>query len=381
MELIKKTFDKTKVQITSFETGKGITEYHLLFEQTDTLDDFPTQLQTLLAAYACCTAELPGNPTAIFRRYFLSDVTNQAAEVMEQERLHPYCALSTVQQAPMNGTKLALWVWLQTGIQTQVLPGGLFEARHNGYRQLLGANQCNRAQNSEYQTRLIFRDYIMQLTEAGCTLADNCLRTWVFVQNVDVNYPGVVKARREVFATQNMTEQTHYIASTAIEGRYLDPMVFVTMDTYAVSGITSAQIRYLQASTHLNHTYEYGVTFERGVTVTYGDRRHIFISGTASIDNHGEIMHPGDVISQAARMIENISALLQEADASLQDIMQALIYIRDTADYNRVHRFITQNYPNLPHLIVRAPVCRTGWLVEIECTAVVPACQPDFASL
>ena len=81
-----------------------------------------------------------------------------------------------------------------------------------------------------YQTRLIFRDYIMQLTAANCTLANNCIRTWIFVQNVDVNYPGVVKARKDVFATQNLTENTHFIASTGIEGRYQDTNVFVTMD-------------------------------------------------------------------------------------------------------------------------------------------------------
>lgn len=381
MNLTRKTYNKTDVQITSFETGKGITEYHLLFRQTDCMDDFQTQLQGLTEACFHCMEELPGNPTAVFRRYFLSDVTNQTTEVMELERLNPYCALSIVQQAPMNGTKAALWVWLQTGVQTGVLPGGLFEARHGSYRQLFGANLCNRAINSEYQTRLIFRDYIMQLTEAGCTLADNCLRTWIFVQNVDVNYPGVVKARRDIFATQNLTEETHYISSTGIEGRHVDPMVFVAMDTYAVSGITPEQVQYLYAPTHLNRTYQYGVTFERGVAITYGDRRHVCISGTASIDNYGEIVCPGDVISQAGRMIENITALLQEAGATIDDIMQAIIYIRDTADYARVKEYIDTNYPNLPCLIVRAPVCRTGWLIEMECTAVISADEPGVASL
>lgn len=43
--------------------------------------------------------------------------------------------------------------------------------------------------------------------EQGCKLADNCIRTWFFVQNVDVNYAGVVKARNEVFVTQNLTEK------------------------------------------------------------------------------------------------------------------------------------------------------------------------------
>lgn len=381
MDLIRRQYDKTEVQITSFETQKGITEYHIILKQTDCMDDYPTQLQDLLKAYTQCTEELPGNPTAVFRRYFLSDVTNQTALLMELERSNPFCALSIVQQAPMNGTKIALWAWLQTGVQTQVLPSNLFEARHGSYRQLFGANLCNRAANSEYQTRLIFRDYIMQLTEAGCTLADNCIRTWIFVQNVDVNYPGVVKARKEVFATQNLTEDTHFIASTAIEGRYQDTSVYVTMDTYAVSGIDQKQVQYLYAPTHLSRTYEYGVTFERGVAVTYGDRKHIFISGTASIDMYGEIVYPGDVIKQSERMVENITALLGEAGGNLDDVMQAIVYIRDTADYARLKQHMDASYPNLPYLIVRAPVCRSGWLVEIECMAVVAADEPEFPAL
>lgn len=82
MNLISKQYDKTEVQITSFETKKGITEYHLLFQQTDCLEDYPTQLQNLLQAYTQCVEELLGNPTAVFRRYFLSDVTNQTASLM-----------------------------------------------------------------------------------------------------------------------------------------------------------------------------------------------------------------------------------------------------------------------------------------------------------
>ena len=123
------------------------------------------------------------------------------------------------------------------------------------------------------------------------------------------------------------------------------------------------------------------MTFERGVAVTYGDRRHIFISGTASIDNHGDIVYPGDVIRQAGRMIENITALLQEANATLNDIMQAIIYVRDTADYARIKQFMITNYPEMSYLIVRAPVCRTGWLVEIECTAITKEGNEAFAVL
>ena len=100
-----------------------------------------------------------------------------------------------------------MWAYLQTNVQTQVLHNGLFEVKHNAYRHLWGGSVFNRAANSEYQTRLLLNDYAMQLMEQGCKLADNCIRTWFFVQNVDVNYAGVVKARNEVFVTQNLTEK------------------------------------------------------------------------------------------------------------------------------------------------------------------------------
>lgn len=127
-----------------------------------------------------------------------------------------------------------------------------------------GGGAFNKAANSEYQTRLLLNDYVMQLMGQRCTLASHCVRTWFFVQNVDVNYAGVVKARKEVFITQNLTEKTHYIASTGIEGRHADPSVLVQMDSYAVDGLEPGQIQFLYAPTHLNPTYEYGVTFERG---------------------------------------------------------------------------------------------------------------------
>ena len=157
-----------------------------------------------------------------------------------------------------------MWTWFQTGITVETTKNGMSKAKHNRYTQYWTGGSCNRASNSEYQTRLLLNDYVLQLTEQGCKLANDCIRTWFFVQNVDVNYAGVVKARKEVFITQDLTEKTHYISSTGIEGRHADPNVFVQMDTYAVKGLQSGQIQFLYAPTHLNPTYEYGVTSSGG---------------------------------------------------------------------------------------------------------------------
>lgn len=376
----KKYEDKTvEAQIASFTGNGGITEYQVFLQVTDPMLPFEQQLQHIQQAYVSVVKEeLADDAVAVFRRYFLSDAANQADLVMAWECENAFCALSVVQQAPLNGTKIAIWTWFQTGVSVETEKNGMLKATHNGYTQYWTGGAFNRASNSEYQTRLLLNDYVMQLTEEGCKLATDCIRTWFFVQNVDVNYAGVVKARKEVFITQDLTEKTHYIASTGIGGRNADPAVLVTMDTYAVKGLKPEQIQFLYAPTHLNPTYEYGVTFERGTAVHYADRTQVFISGTASIDNKGNILYPGDICQQAARMLRNISALLTEAGATTEDIQQAIVYLRDTADYQVVEHFLAENYPGLPHIIVHAPVCRPGWLIEMECIAVVPSENTAF---
>lgn len=384
MTITNKNYDSLSIQIQisrfSPEEG-GVTEYHVMASVTEPGLTFNQQVENLQKAYCALMGEEEMRAAVpLFRRYFLSDAANQADTVMEWECENAFCPLSIVQQPPLNGTKIAMWTYLMTQAQVQTLPCGLLEASHNGYRHLWGGGAANKAANSEYQTRLLLNEYVMQLIGQHCTLAANCVRTWFFVQNVDVNYAGVVKARKEVFVTQGLTEKTHYISSTGIEGRAADPNVLVQMDSYAVDGLVPEQIQYLYAPTHLNPTYEYGVTFERGTAVTYGDRKQVFISGTASINNKGEVLYPGDILKQCERMMENIGVLLKEAGAETSDIMQAVTYLRDIADYTAVKSYFDAHYPDMPHLIVLAPVCRPGWLIETECIAVVPV-KSDFKPL
>jgi enamine deaminase RidA (YjgF/YER057c/UK114 family) len=180
----------------------------------------------------------------------------------------------------------------------------------------------------------------------------------------------VVRARNQVFFTQGLTQHTHFIASTGIGGRQQDPNVLAQMDNYAVAGIKEEQVHYLYAPTHLNRTSDYGVSFERGTYIDYGDRRHVFISGTASINNKGEIMFAKDVEKQTRRMWENVEALLKEADCTYDDVCEMVVYLRDVADYELVRSLYEERFPQKPYVIVHAAVCRPGWLVEMECMAV-----------
>lgn len=370
--------EQTLIQISRYEVPEGVNEYHVMIRVTDRCLTYAEQVEAVQAAYArLVEGELKGS-CAVFKRFFLSDAANQADYLLAMHAEDSGCPLSVIEQPPLDGSKIALWVYLQKGVQTKALSEGIYEVKHGTYRHLWMAGASNQASNSEYQMRLLFNDYVMQLLENGCSLANNCIRTWLYVQNVDVNYAGVVKARNEVFATQNLTDKTHFIASTGIAGRHANPKVLVQMDAYAVDGVKQEQIHYLYAPTHLNPTYEYGVSFERGTYVDYGDRRQVFISGTASINNKGEIVHPGDIRKQTLRMWENVETLLKEAECTFDHVGHLLVYLRDVADYTVVQEMFEERFPDIPKVFLLAPVCRPGWLIEMECMAVKGVCCPQY---
>ena len=367
-QLSKIDFGNARAEVFCFDNGTEVKEYHAMVHVSQKGLAYPQQLEAIMEAYNGLLDRLPGRPQAVFKRYFLSDAANQAEDIFASD-MTP-CAKSVIQQAPLDGTKIALWVYLMTGVQTGVARSGLYEVRHGQFRHLWNGSACNLAANSEYQMRLLFNEYIMQLAEEGCKLADNCIRTWLFVNDIDLNYGGVVRARNQVFFTQGLTQHTHFIASTGIGGRQQDPNVLTQMDNYGIVGILPEQIHHLYAPTHLNRTSDYGVSFERGTRVDYGDRTHVFVSGTASINNKGEIMFPKDVERQTHRLWENVEALLKEANCTYDDVAHMIVYLRDVADYELVHRLFEERFPDKPCVITHAAVCRPGWLVEMECMAI-----------
>lgn len=288
----------------------------------------------------------------VFRRWFLSDAACQGDLIGNDGR----CATSVIQQPPMNGCKAVLWVWMMKDVSekyTYSFQGNILSAEADSYGQM----------------RSIFEDYSESLQRMGLNVEEHCARTWIYVRDVDVNYAGIVKARKELFEEWGLTADTHYVASTGINGLTKDHGNLVSMDTYTVQGLEKDRIQYLHALENLSPTHIYGVTFERGTALHFEDRTQILISGTASIDKEGQIVAPGEIIRQTERTFENIKALLDEAGADFEDIAQMIVYIRDTADYGKVEKYISSHFPAVPKVITWAPVCRPGWLVEVECIA------------
>lgn len=368
-----KTLNSTKyssrIELTRFVAG-DVEETHAMLHVEAADELFEGQLHRLnLTLQEFMAQPETSGAKMVFMRYFLSDATNQAPLIANTHD----CTVSFIQQPPLDGSKVALWIYLQKGTDVSSMNGSTVVS-HNGYRHIWTMGLTNTSVDTSYmQTWKTMLSYIDTLKLFGATLKDNCIRTWFYVRDVDTQYGGLVKSRRECFMEQGLTADTHYIASTGIGGTPADPKAIIQMGCYAITGFEAEQQRYLYALTHLNKTEEYGVTFERATLMQYGDRDHIYISGTASINNKGEVVHVGNVRKQTYRMWENVEKLLEEGGMAFDDIMQIIVYLRDGADYKLVQKLFEEKFPDKPCVITLAPVCRPTWLIEMECIAVKKA--------
>ncbi len=359
------------IQLASFTPDSGgVREYHAIFHVEPRQQEFADQYSRLLFA----VQELLGMPDlvgarVIFKRYFLSDACNQVPQMIDLN--DEGASVSCIQQPPLDGSKIALWLYLQQGVDdVHTDDEGVVVVNHNGYRQLWKMGMIMPQGDSATQTRVLLETFEAQLAKYHATIADNCIRTWFYVRDVDIQYHGMVVARRENFEANGLTPQTHYVSSTGIGGLPPDPKAIIQLGTFSLVGFEPAQQRYLYALDHLNKTIDYGVTFERGTLLEFGDRGHAYISGTASIDSEGNVLYVGDIRRQTVRMWENVEALLGEGAMTMDDIMQIVVYLRDPADYAVVSEMFAERFPTTPYVITLAPVCRPAWLIEMECIAV-----------
>lgn len=359
------------VELSAFKAGT-VGEYHAMLHVEPRAELFQGQFARIYEAEVRLAAALT-DTTVVLRRYFLSDATNQAPLMSDVQSPR----VSVIQQPPLDGSKVAVWLYLVEGMEVSE-QNGVVACRHNGYSHLWKMGLSTPEGDSAQQTMALLEGYETTLRSYDATLADNCIRTWFYVRDVDTQYAGMVRARKDNFLKEGLTPDTHYISSTGIQGLPADPHAIIQLGTYALTGLETEQQRYVKALTHLNPTIEYGVTFERGTVVEYGDRAHCYISGTASINNRGEVVHVGDIIRQTERMWENVEKLLEEGSFGMEDIAQIVIYLRDAADYATVAQMFAERFSDVPYVITLAPVCRPEWLIEMECIAIKERSNPQY---
>lgn len=347
-------------------------------------EDIAYVLKDLFSTYSSCMRQNSiSEDSEVFIRIHLSDIAEQETVVRKfLEDRGAASFYSLVGQQPASGNKAAIEVYhiaSEKRITKENPSGDMLLVSHGGYRSFWSRSIPLTTGPAGMQTAEIYNDLSGKLKRFDATIKDNVMRTWIYMRDIDNNYHEFSRARNSYFSSLGMTKDTHTIASTGIEGLSSERRQTVIMDSLSILGINGNQIEFMSAPDHMCPTYQYNVTFERGTKITFADRTHYHISGTASIDRVGNVLYPGDIERQALRILENMNALLSSYGSGLHEMKMLRVYIRNSSDFARIRVFLIQNLPEgLPFLIVRGAVCRPAWLIEMDGIAVSSAGDNSF---
>lgn len=219
------------------------------------------------------------------------------------------------------------------------------------------------------QMERLFERAVEILAGEGATFHD-VIRTWLYLAEMDRDYDELNRVRNAFFERIGLTRNP---ASTGIKGGVYPCDRGGSMDLYALRTDRPVDVDQMHAGT-LNEAWDYGSAFARGMRVTREDRTVLYLSGTASIDTEGQVVHVGDIEAQVHRMLLNVEELLAGSGAEKDDIIRATTYLKHSEDYEVFLRvYEERGFPlDLAHTVCNADVCRPDWLVEIEVAAILP---------
>jgi len=115
--------------------------------------------------------------------------------------------------------------------------------------------------------------------------------------------------------------------------------------------------------------YEPVVGFSRAVRVG----EHVYVAGTAPVMPDGADPPP-DAYGQASRCLEIIRAALEDAGASLEDVVRTRVYLVRVEDFEEVGRAHGELFGEIRPAnttLLAGGLLDSRWLVEIEAEAVV----------
>ena len=95
--------------------------------------------------------------------------------------------------------------------------------------------------------------------------------------------------------------------------------------------------------------------------------RLILVSGTASIDEQGKSVYPGEPAAQIRQSLNVVAALAETEDATLRDCCEATVFIKHKEDFYAFQQVIQKmGIPDIPSVNVVADICRDELLFELD---------------
>lgn len=104
--------------------------------------------------------------------------------------------------------------------------------------------------------------------------------------------------------------------------------------------------------------------------IQVGDR--IYVTGTTSLDENGEVVGHGDAYAQTVQSIRNIESALAKLGASLAHVVRTRMFVTDISrweEVGRAHGEFFREHPPAATMVEVSRLIDPEMLVEIEADA------------
>lgn len=109
--------------------------------------------------------------------------------------------------------------------------------------------------------------------------------------------------------------------------------------------------------------------------VVWGTGRFVAVAGQIALDEHGELVGPGDGLAQSRQVFANLRRCLAEAGATFADVVKLTYYVTDVGILPSVRiardECVDTDRPPASTAVQVAALVRPDLLLEVEAFAVV----------
>ncbi len=100
--------------------------------------------------------------------------------------------------------------------------------------------------------------------------------------------------------------------------------------------------------------------------------KHIYITGTAAVDDEGKIVAPGNAYKQTRRCLEIIDSALKELGATLSHVVRTRMFVTDISrweEYGQAHQEAFKDHPPATTMVEVKALINPDMLIEVEADA------------
>mgnify|MGYP002279630797 CR=1 FL=1 len=113
--------------------------------------------------------------------------------------------------------------------------------------------------------------------------------------------------------------------------------------------------------------------YSHGISVDIDNSKMIFVTGQIAMDKDGNSVAPNNIEKQTEFVFEAIKSILQEDEATLDDVVKAVIYVTDMSQYSKIspirNKYFEKSKP-VSTLVEINKTVKEGCNIEIEVVAI-----------